>query len=189
MRKTYTVAYKRKVQGRTNYKKRLALLKSNKPRLVIRTSSSNLTAQIIEFNPKGDSVTTAAHTKDLEKLGWTASRGNSSAAYLTGLLVGKKAAAKGIKEAIVDSGLNKPVRGSRVYAAVKGCLDAGITIPVDENVFPSEDRILGKHISSYASDCKGKETKQFSKCIKNNVDVEKFPELVEACKKKIMGAE
>ncbi|MDA1196532.1 MAG: 50S ribosomal protein L18 [Nanoarchaeota archaeon] len=189
MKKRYTVAYKRKTQGRTNYKKRLALLKSNKPRLVIRTSSSNLTAQIVEFNPKGDQITASAHTKDLVKLGWKAPLGNSSAAYLTGLLIGKKAAKKGVKEAIVDTGLHKPVRGSRVYAAVKGAKEAGISIPVDEEVFPSEDRILGKHISGYAAQCKGKETKQFSKCIKENVGVEKMPELVEACKKKIMGAE
>jgi len=72
---------------------------------------------------------------------------NTSAAYLTGYLAGKLALQKGIKEAILDIGLQRPVKGSRVFAALKGLLDAGLEIPHGEDIFPSEERIKGLHIS------------------------------------------
>ena len=54
---------------------------------------------------------------------------------------------KGIEEAILDIGLQRPVKGSRVFAALKGMLDAGLSIPHGDGIFPSEERIKGLHIS------------------------------------------
>ena len=48
--KRFTVAVRRKRKGKTNYKKRLRLLLSSKPRLVVRTSSRNVLGQIIVYN-------------------------------------------------------------------------------------------------------------------------------------------
>ena len=47
--KTQVVPFKRKREGKTDYKKRLKLLSSSKPRLVIRKSLKNMTVQIIEY--------------------------------------------------------------------------------------------------------------------------------------------
>ena len=88
---TYTVKYRRKREGKTNYKKRLGYLKSENPRLVIRKSLNNVNVQIIAFQSKGDKILASGHSKELQKYGWKNIRSNLPTAYLTGLLAGKKA--------------------------------------------------------------------------------------------------
>jgi len=66
--------------------------------------------------------------------------------YLTGLLAGKKALDKGIKEGILDIGRYRPSKGNKLFATLKGVVDAGIQCPHDEEIIPSEERILGKHL-------------------------------------------
>jgi large subunit ribosomal protein L18 len=95
---------KRRRKKKTNYKKRLALLKSEKTRLVIRKSISNISIQFVNFDPKGDKTIVTVISTELKKLGWTKG-GNIPAAYLTGLLAGKRAKEKKIQEAILDLGL------------------------------------------------------------------------------------
>jgi large subunit ribosomal protein L18 len=146
---TTKMPFRRRREGKTDYKQRLALLKSEKPRLVVRKSLKYITAQIIEFDKKGDRTIISATSKELKKLDWKFATDNTPAAYLTGLLIGKRAKEKGIEEAILDMGLQTNVKGSRVYALVKGAIDAGLKIPVSNEVFPSEDRIKGEHIANY----------------------------------------
>jgi len=173
MRKTKnSIAKRRKREGKTNYKKRLRMLLSNKPRLVIRPSNSNIIAQIIEYHPKGDMTTVSADSKELEKQGWKFVKGNIPAAYLTGVLLGTKAKKKDIKEAILDMGLNSSVKGSRIFACLKGVIDAGIQIPVSEDVFPDEKRIKGEHIVNYKSE-KSDITKVFEEIKNKLIKVEK----------------
>ena len=145
-----TVHFKRRKEKKTNYIKRLALLKSEKTRLVIRKSLSNISIQFINFKPSGDETIASASSKELKKIGWSKC-GNIPAAYLTGLLAGKKAREKNIKEAVLDLGLQTSTKGSRLYAALKGVLDAGIIIPHSKEILPSEERIKGKHISEEVS--------------------------------------
>src|SRR3989338_7954240 len=118
--KNYTVAYKRKRSGKTNYKKRLKLLISSKPRLVIRKSLKSTLLQLVEYDADGDRVVASASSRDLVKLGWKASISNLSSAYLTGMLLGQKAKKAKIGEAVLDIGLNSPVKGSILFAGVKG---------------------------------------------------------------------
>lgn len=143
---TYRMHFKRRREGKTNYKRRLKLLSSKKPRLVVRKSLKYIRAQIVEFDKKGDKTIVSAFSKELEKLGWKYSFKNLPASYLTGLLIGKRAIEKGLKEAILDIGLYPSTKESRIYACVKGALDAGLKIPVSEEVLPSEERIRGEHI-------------------------------------------
>jgi large subunit ribosomal protein L18 len=72
--------------------------------------------------------------------------GNVPAAYLTGLLAGKKAKRLNVNEAILDIGLQNSTKGSRIYAAVKGIIDSGVNVPHDVEMLPKEDRLTGKHI-------------------------------------------
>ncbi len=146
MKKGYLVPFKRRRECKTNYRKRLALLKSKKTRLVIRRSLSNISVQFINFVPEGDQTVAEANSTELKKLGWVRT-GNVPASYLTGLLAGKKAKNKKIEEAVLDMGLQISTKGSRIYAALKGVLDSGIKVPCSEEILPSEDRIRGKHIS------------------------------------------
>ncbi len=148
----YRVPYRRRREGRTDYRRRLALLKGERPRAVVRKSLDHLTVQVVRFDPQGDRMVATAHSKELSRLGWEGSTGNVPAAYLTGYLLAKRAQAAGVQEAILDLGLHPPSRGSRVFAALRGMTDGGLAVPHDEEVLPPEERVRGAHI---ASDMKG----------------------------------
>ena len=137
------ITYRRKREQKTDYKKRLALLKSKTPRIVIRKFNKNLVAQIVAYSEEGDKVTSFAHSKELEKYGWKNSKTNLPAAYLLGVLLSKKSKTK---EAILDTGLHTPTKGSRIFAFVKGCVDGGMKVPHSEEALPSAERLSGKHI-------------------------------------------
>lgn len=189
MAKIKPVLFRRKREGKTNYRKRIALLKSGNKRLVVRKSLRNTTAQIIEYSPGGDKVIASANSAELEKYGYKFNKGNIVAAYLTGLLIGKKSKQKGIGEAIVDIGLNPSTKGSRIYAVVKGAVDSGLKISCKEEILPKEDVIKGGHIKNYAEKVKQdaeKYKKQFSSYMKNNLVPEKITEVFEDIKNKII---
>ncbi|MFP4523018.1 MAG: 50S ribosomal protein L18 [Candidatus Nanoarchaeia archaeon] len=145
----HTIPYRRKRQGKTNYKKRLDLLKGNKHRLVVRKSNSSIQLQLIDYLPDGDKVIATFNSLSLSKKGWDYSCNSIPASYVAGLELGAIAVKKNISEAIVDLGLQLPKKGGRLYAAIKGVIDAGVSIPISEEVFPSEDRLFGKHIASW----------------------------------------
>ncbi len=186
--KAYTVKYRRKRNSQTDYKYRLRLLKSRKPRLVIRKFLNNTTAQIIEYNGKGDEIVASAYSKELRNYGWKAGISSLPSAYLLGLLIGKKALSKKINFCIADIGLNPSVKGSLIYAVLKGALDAGLEIPHNEKILPDDKRICGNHIEEYAKRIKKTEIyqKQFSSYIKNNVNPEDITKEFEKIKAKIL---
>lgn len=141
----YHMPFRRRREGKTDYRSRLALLKSKKPRAVVRKSLSGTTVQFIRFHNTGDLVLAQAGYKDLRKLGWKHSLKDTSASYLVGLLAGVRAGRSDLKEAVLDIGLNEPTTGSRVFATLKGLIDSGLDIPHGEGRFPDQDRIEGKH--------------------------------------------
>ena len=61
----YSVRYRRRRKGKTNYHKRLTLLKSRKPRVIIRRSNMYLYAQIVDFKQKGDVTLVSANSSEL----------------------------------------------------------------------------------------------------------------------------
>ncbi|MBD3313910.1 50S ribosomal protein L18 [Candidatus Woesearchaeota archaeon] len=186
--KTHSVPFRRKREGRTDYLKRISLLKSGKPRLVIRGSLKNTVVQIAEFEPKGDKISVTATTKDLQKFGLKTKGGNIPTSYLVGLLAGKKAIEKGIKEAVVDIGLQISTKGSRSFAAVKGAVDSGLKIAVSDEILPSGDRISGKTIEEYAKSLKdSKESVSFTEYQKNGITPDNISKYFEGIKNKITG--
>ena len=143
----YTTKVKRRKEEKTDYKLRLRLLKSGKSRLVIRRSLKNILLQIVNSENAKDKVIISCHSRELKKLGWDYNLGNIPSAYLTGSLLGKKALKNNIKEAILDMGLQKSVVKSRIYSALKGCIDNGLKIEHNPKIFPPEERIKGLHIN------------------------------------------
>jgi len=142
----YKVPFRRRREGRTDYRQRARLLRARIPRAVVRISLRNVSVQLIEFDAKGDKVIVNAHSRELAEMGWDKACGNLPAAYLTGYLAGKRAKSKGVDAAVLDIGLKVPAKGSGVFAALKGLIDAGVDIPHGEEVIPSADRLMGKHI-------------------------------------------
>ncbi|SDJ65920.1 MULTISPECIES: 50S ribosomal protein L18 [Natronorubrum] len=146
----YKVPMRRRREVRTDYHQRLRLLKSGKPRLVARKSNKHTTAQLITPGPQGDETLASAHSSDLEEYGWEAPTSNISAAYLTGLLAGKRAVDAGLEEAVLDIGLNTATPGNKVFAVQEGAIDAGLEIPHNDSVLADWSRTRGEHIAEYA---------------------------------------
>lgn len=184
----FTVAKRRKREGKTDYKMRVRFIKAGCPRLVIRKSLKNIMLQVIEFAPGGDKILLTVCSKDIQKLGWKSSNNNLPASYLCGLLLGKKTLEKKIKTCILDLGMQSSVKKGALFAALKGVIDAGLSVPHSNKVFPAESRIKGEHIAAFAKSLKEnkeKYEKQFAACIKNKFDPEKITAHFDEIKVKI----
>ncbi|MDP3881638.1 MAG: 50S ribosomal protein L18 [Nanoarchaeota archaeon] len=138
------VLRRRRFEAKTDYRSRLDLLKSSFPRLIIRKTNRQIIVQIIESKDAQDKVLFSAASKDLLTQGWpkdlAGSLKSKPAAYLTGYLLAKRAVGK-TKKAILDTGLNRNVKKSRLYSALKGVIDGGIEIPHKEDVLPSDEEL------------------------------------------------
>ena len=132
----------------------------------------------------------SAHSRNLKKLGWKGSPKSVPACYLLGLLAGKRAKEKGVEKAYLYNGLSLFVNGSRVSALVKGVKDAGVDVPMSDEVAPSEDRITGKATADYAksllAENKEKYSKVFSGLIKTGFKPEEYAENASALKQVIL---
>jgi len=143
----YRVKPRRRREGRTDYRKRLSLLRSNKTRMVVRKTNNQTIVQFVEYKEKGDHIIAQAISKELKtNFNWKFSTSNTPAAYLTGYLAGMRAKEKKIDECILDIGRQRPVSGSKLFASLKGVIDTGIDCPHDEKKIPNDDRLKGKHI-------------------------------------------
>jgi large subunit ribosomal protein L18 len=182
--------HRRHREGKTDYHLRLKLLKSRKPRLVVRRSLSNFTCQIIRYEETGDVVMVSADSKELKAFGWKFHCGNTPAAYLTGLLCAERAKKHKIKEAILDLGLYETTSGNALFSALKGAVDGGLEVPHSDDALPPEERISGKHISAYAEKLSSSEPakykKIFSAYLREKADPKEMPAAFEETKKKII---
>jgi large subunit ribosomal protein L18 len=184
----YKVAFRRRKEGKTDYSARLKLVDLDKNRLVVRISNANVIVQIIKIGEDGDETIVSAHTKELQKIGWLGGTKNTSAAYLTGYLCGKKALAKHVNSAVLDIGLKPSVKGSKVFATLKGAVDAGLDVPHGDSIIPGEDRISGEHIAEYAKLLSEEDLKKrFSQYLKRGLQPVELPIHFEEIKNKIDG--
>ncbi len=182
----YKLAFKRRRDGKTDYRARLNLIGLDKSRLVVRITNQHTIAQIINVKVNGDETVVSAHSNELKNLGWLGSGKNTSAAYLTGFLLGKKALEAGITKAVLDIGLKSSTRGARIFATLKGAVDAGLIVPHGEVVLPAEERIRGEHVAAYAESLSDEEVeKRFSKYIKNGLSPKDLPSHFDSIKQKI----
>lgn len=155
--------FHRRKDQKTDYEQRLDLVKSGKPRLVVRTSNRNTRVHVSSYSPEGDENEAQTISKELEEHGWEHNTGNIPAAYLTGFLAGSRAEHG---EAILDLGLRKDKRGGRVFAAVQGARDAGLEVPAGEDAIPDESRMVGEHIEEMT----GKNVPEDVEDVKENIE-------------------
>ena len=145
---------KRRRQGKTDYHRRLRLLRSGAPRAVVRVSNTQVICQLVSYNPSGDVILQSVNGKSLtDSYSWPedASKKSIPACYVAGYALGKKAVSAGNHEAVLDIGLAASSPGSRVFSALKGMIDAGLDIPHGTSVLPNEERLSGKHIDDSLS--------------------------------------
>lgn len=141
---------RRRKENKTNYKKRIKLLKSKSPRLVIRRTNRYFIAQYITSKEAADKVEIGITSKMLLKYGWPEELHGSlkslPAAYFLGLLIGKKIQEEGLKIPITDFGLYRALHKSRLYAFVKGLVDSGLKVKHRDKTFPEEKKLKGEKI-------------------------------------------
>ncbi|MFX1450065.1 MAG: 50S ribosomal protein L18 [Promethearchaeota archaeon] len=187
----YRVKFRRRREGKTDYYYRKRLLLSEIPRIVVRKSLRHILVQLVEAKLEGDKVIISAHSKELIRdFGWQFGCSSIPAAYLTGLLAGYKIIKSGINNSILDIGIYRPIKKSRIFAALKGAIDAGVEIPHSEDILPDEERIKGSHILKYAQILESENPdiyqKQFSKYLKLNLSPKKITDTFLTTKEKII---
>lgn len=144
---------RRKKEKKTDYKKRMNLLKSDSPRIVFRKTNRYIIAQYVTSRTAQDRIERGITSESLINYGWPKEYKGSlksvPASYLTGFLFGKKLLKnfkKTEKVFPVDIGMIRAVHKNRFFAFLKGLKDSGIPVTCDDKNFPSEERITGKHM-------------------------------------------
>jgi large subunit ribosomal protein L18 len=187
----YIATLKRIRNGRTNYRKRAALLLSRRKFVTITVSDENVQAQIAYPMSKGDVTITSSHSRELTRFGWNGSLNSLPACYLTGLLLGKKSLRKEVDEVILYTGKNPFT--TRVAACLKGIIDSGMKVPASDSSFPPEERLVGNHIAEYArilqEENKDVYNSRFSKLIANNFDPTQYSSYVHKVKDAIASSD
>jgi len=100
--------------------------------MVVRKTNRHIIVQLVTAEMDGDRTLVAANSAELEQYGYKGSMVNTPAAYLTGMLFAVKAKKAQQDSAVLDIGLNRATPGARVFAALKGAVDAGLDIPYVE---------------------------------------------------------
>ncbi|KAG2721845.1 hypothetical protein I3843_02G084800 [Carya illinoinensis] len=95
--KRFQVKFKRRREGKTDYRARIRLInqdknKYNTPkyRFVVRFTNKDITAQVISASIAGDLVLAAAYSHELPHYGLEVGLTNYAAAYCTGLLLARR---------------------------------------------------------------------------------------------------
>jgi len=137
--------FKRRFQHKTDYEARRYLLSGNTERMVVRKTNRYLIVQIVSSENAQDKVISTTNSRELVKYGFPEaySMKNLAAAYLTGYL-GASKVMKDIQKTVLDIGMLKSTKGNRLYAVLKGAVDAGMDVPHSEEILPSMEDIKGK---------------------------------------------
>jgi large subunit ribosomal protein L18 len=159
----YFIPFRRRREGRTDYYARGKLLLSENPRMVVRRTNREIIIQLSVPEQAGDRTLVAAYSRDLAAFGYTGSRSNTSAAYLTGILFGARCRKAGHTGAVLDIGLARASPGARVFAALKGAVRAGLAIPHSAEVLPDDSRVRGEHVAAFAPQRAGELAKNVDK--------------------------
>jgi large subunit ribosomal protein L18 len=146
------VSKRRRKEAKTDYAKRIKLLKSNSPRIVFRRTNKYLIAQYIVSKEAKDTIKLGANSKELLKFGWPKEFAGSlksiSAAYLLGLLISKKINENKLEKPIVDFGMIKMLHKTKTYAFLKGLKDSGLDVECKDEFCPDESRLKGEHMKN-----------------------------------------
>jgi len=120
--------------------------------MVVRRTNRHVICQIITAHLEGDRTHVTANSSELRKFGYEGSLSNTPAAYLTGMLLAVRSLNAGYEGAVLDIGLRRATRGARVFAALKGAVEAGFDMPHNDEILPADERCKGEHIAAYAPD-------------------------------------
>ena len=129
----------------------------------------------------------SADSYELRKTYKWPSRSNRTTAYLTGLLLAKKAKDKAKGELTLDIGLSSPVKDSIPFVFAKGCTDGGLKvigkIEIDEKVYDASRTM--KYAEAIGK--KDAKTKHFTAYSKDGAKIENLQTLFKEVKDKLIS--
>ncbi len=141
---------RRRKEHKTDYLKRIRLLKSGSSRIIFKKTNRYLITQYVTSKEAKDKIKIGMTSKDLLKYGWPkefkGSLKSTPASYLIGLLMGKKTLEKKLPEPIINFGMLRVLHKNSAFAFLKGLKDSGIKVKCEDKLFPPEERIKGKHL-------------------------------------------
>uniref|UniRef100_A0A674GH60 Ribosomal protein L5 n=1 Tax=Taeniopygia guttata TaxID=59729 RepID=A0A674GH60_TAEGU len=197
--KRYQVKFRRRREGKTDYyaRKRLVIQDKNKYntpkyRMIVRVTNRDIICQIAYARIEGDMIVCAAYAHELPKYGVKVGLTNYAAAYCTGLLLARRLLNKFGLDKIYEGQVE--VTGNKVFGALKGAVDGGLSIPHSTKRFPGYDseskefnaevhrkHIMGQNVADYMrylmEEDEDAYKKQFSQYIKNNVTPDGMEEM------------
>jgi large subunit ribosomal protein L18 len=143
---------RRRKENKTDYLKRLKLLKGEKPRIVFRKTNRYIISEYIMSEEAQDKVVIGLDSRKLNEYGWPKDAQGSlksiTASYFTGYLTGKTITKQKLETPIMDAGMNRVLHKNKIYAFLKGLIDAGIKINCKKEFFPEDARIKGQHLKN-----------------------------------------
>ncbi|XP_009580381.1 PREDICTED: 60S ribosomal protein L5 [Fulmarus glacialis] len=192
-----------------------------KYRMIVRVTNRDIICQIAYARIEGDMIVCAAYAHELPKYGVKVGLTNYAAAYCTGLLLARRLLNKfgldkiyegqvevtgdeynvesvdgkpGAFTCYLDAGLARTTTGNKVFGALKGAVDGGLSIPHSTKRFPGYDseskefnaevhrkHIMGQNVADYMrylmEEDEDAYKKQFSQYIKNNVTPDGMEEM------------
>ncbi|XP_018426413.1 PREDICTED: 60S ribosomal protein L5 [Nanorana parkeri] len=197
-----------------------------KYRMIVRITNRDIICQIAYARIEGDMIVSAAYSHELPKYGVKVGLTNYAAAYCTGLLLARRLLNKfgldkiyegqvevtgdeynvesidgqpGAFTCYLDAGLTRTTTGNKVFGALKGAVDGGLSIPHSTKRFPGYDceskefnaevhrkHILGQNVADYMrlliEEDEEAYKKQFARYIKNGVTADQVRNKT-ACKR------
>jgi large subunit ribosomal protein L18 len=141
---------RRRIENKTDYKRRTNLLKSEKPRILFRKTNRYIIVQYVKSEEAKDRIVFGLTSRKLFDYGWPEKFAGSlksiTASYLIGYLFGKKMKEKKLGDGIMDLGMIRNVHKSKPFACIKGLVDAGVKIECKKDVFQEEGKIKGENL-------------------------------------------
>jgi large subunit ribosomal protein L18 len=143
---------RRRKEFKTDYSKRIKILKSEKPRIVFRKTNRYFIIQYVISEEARDKIIFGINSKELLKYGWSEKNKGSlksiPAAYLVGILLGKRILKEKKEIPIIDFGMARVLHKTKLYGFLKGLKDSGVPLECEEEYFPSSERIEGVHLKN-----------------------------------------
>ncbi|XP_006892246.1 PREDICTED: 60S ribosomal protein L5-like [Elephantulus edwardii] len=202
--------------------------KTPKYRMIVRVTNRDIICQIAYARIEGDMIVCAAYAHELPKYGVKVGLTNYAAAYCTGLLLARRLLNRfgmdkiyegqvevtgdeynvestdgqpGAFTCYLDAGLARTTTGNKMFGALKGAVDGGLSIPHSTKQFTGYDseskefnaevhrkHIMGQNVADYMrylmEEDEDAYKKQFSQYRKNNV----APDMMEEMYKKAHAA-
>jgi len=198
---------------------------SPKYRFVVRFTNTDIICQIFSTDLDHDNCVAAAYAHELKRYGLKVGFTNYAAAYATGLLLARRVNHKfalnelyegktevdgadydineDIKEeenspfkANLDVGLKRTTTGARLFGALKGATDGGLSVPHKDRRFPGSAKaeegkkwepdpekhreyIFGLHVAAYMKHLKEEDDEAYSKQFKRYIEAKVGPDDLE----------